>query len=432
MHRIARISVAAMLALGSGCSGSGDGASDEELEPTSTELGPEVSVTTGTRKVMLIVMNDCASCQLAQSPSAFNTKFAGPATPNVIDYYNVVSGGRFRFQNVQFGDVVNPRTAAFDTRAGVTSGQSAQEQAVRRAVLGMGDLLRSVGFSFFNYDTNGDGIISATELTLVVISNAVQGGKTIPLGALGCVTQADGWRVCSNAAYSGDREAMINVAHELGHTLGGYDIYGNWQSGVCHSRRASVMSCTGSTDEWYNFDPWHRRKLGWVQPGAWISPEPAVTTGTVTLVTPRTANSFSNLKEILSVKNPANPKESIDLERRSRSDNYDQNTVHSGVIAWYTLEHSNGLQLRQLPSLSPNAEGGDNGHFRLAPVGCVGSPLDPLSRGKANPLKSGSSYRFKWRDGTDTGWLFTIGPDSNGGTAVTISKNTTPPSCSNP
>jgi hypothetical protein len=296
----------------------------------------------------------------------------------------------------------------------------------------MGDSLRSIGFSFYQYDSNGDGVVTTNELTLVVISNAVQGGKTIPLGGLGCVNQADGMQVCSSASYSGDREAMINVAHELGHTLGGYDIYGNWKSGVCHSKRASVMSCTGSTDEWYNFDPWHRRKLGWVSPGAWIVPEPGVTAGTVRLWTPRNAAAFSNVREILSVQNPANPKETIDLERRSRSDNYDQNTVHSGVIAWYTLEHSNGLQLRQLPSLASNADGGDNGHFRLAPVNCVGSPLDPLSRGKANPLKPGSTYRFKWRDGTDTGWLFTIGSDSGASTEVSISKNAAAPSCSNP
>jgi len=59
-------------------------------------------------------------------------------------------------------------------------------------------------------------------------------------------------------------------------------------------------------------------------------------------------------------------------------------------------------------------------------------PLDPASRGLPGELKSGSSYRFKWQNGTDSGYLISVGSvNSEGLVPISYQKKNDAPSCAN-
>jgi M6 family metalloprotease-like protein len=404
-------------------------------EPIDSDLEPEVVNMSGTRKVMLITLQSCATCPLVHPEFGYYANKLSGLGSTVFGYYDTVSRGKLHFTLQRFSpNVVDPQSSAFDQRAGVTAGMTNIEKAVRRAVLGAGDALLQppLPVSFSSYDTNRDGVVSDDELTIVVVSNAATGGQN----QHPTVTMMDGIVVNTTVAFSGDREPAHNIAHELAHTLhpnqyasGAIDLYGAWDAHACHSSKATLMSCTaagGGADLWFNFDPWHRRKLGWA--GSWSTLSTTASTTTFTLQTPRAT--FTGAKEVVIVPNPNNGLEWLELERRSRADSYDQNVKAVGVIAWYTWEHTNAIQLKVMDNLT--VSGKDQAHFTLAPINCLGDPMSVSSRGKSNALKPGSSYRFKWKDGTDTGYLITVNGETDLTSSVTVAKSAAAPSCSNP
>jgi hypothetical protein len=134
-------------------------------------------------------------------------------------------------------------------------------------------------------------------------------------------------------------------------------------------------------------------------------------------------------KEHIVFSRPATREELI-VEYRKRDAAYDKDVAQEGIVFWYAQTDASG-RILQLPSTSV-ANGKDGSVFTLAPTQCFGDPNDSNSRRVTNvPYQAGSKYRFRWLDGTDTGWLFDIGSPAADGT-ITVSWSTTSsaPSCS--
>lgn len=115
------------------------------------------------------------------------------------------------------------------------------------------------GVDFAQFDTNGDLTVDTSELGLIVLDNyshGLGGVRAIP-----CVPSNGGVNVCLWGADMGGHTSLSGLAHELAHQLGTIDVYGD----SCLSLKGTLMSCpTGDT--FSSLDPWHRMRLGWVEP----------------------------------------------------------------------------------------------------------------------------------------------------------------------
>ena len=134
------------------------------------------------------------------------------------------------------------------------------------------------GFDFSRYDTNGDRTITPDELQIVIINADVPlTGTTATHPASfadggsnrwsGNADFSDGYKYRGSVAICGEGTGFATLVHEISHSLGTIDLYGA-KSRVNQS--STIMSGTISgneDDKWsINMDPYHRMRLGWVQP----------------------------------------------------------------------------------------------------------------------------------------------------------------------
>jgi hypothetical protein len=165
-------------------------------------------------------------------------------------------------------------------------------------------------------------------------------------------------------------------------------------------------------------DPWYRGKLGWVNESSTIGSNDGSATlfaeshlphGASRIVLPR-----------------AGTTEKLIFEARA-ADGYDSEVAHQGLMAWYVKEDASG-NLAWIPTIAdPNQT--DPSVFELSPSACYGDPNNPDSRGRGGSFTGGSRYRFRWLDGVDTGWLFTVNPTVDAGTTIQWQKTANFPSC---
>jgi M6 family metalloprotease-like protein len=132
---------------------------------------------------------------------------------------------------------------------------------------------KMVRFNFKQYDDNGDGKITDDELMVIVISAMDRpalstGGVNRPwVGPGGCVMTGSKVQLCTSPAILAEGTGHATFTHELLHTLGTVDIYGEFTRLY---NRVSLMGATvlGPEDEheYYQLDPWHAIQLGWTKP----------------------------------------------------------------------------------------------------------------------------------------------------------------------
>ena len=104
-------------------------------------------------------------------------------------------------------------------------------------------LLEASGFDFRASDANGDGVIENSELAIVVFTNEAKvGGKNRAaanpkFNHPDCSPTASGTRVCASVVFVTQQVNFETITHELSHSLGTLDLYGdNYVKGERFSR----------------------------------------------------------------------------------------------------------------------------------------------------------------------------------------------------
>jgi M6 family metalloprotease-like protein len=179
----------------------------------------------------------------------------GPDEPNISSYFYEASGGRFAFVK---GEIVGPLKVA--TLPVSTDGTRTLAK----------QLAASNGVKFSTFDRDGDGVISQTEATVLVIDNLSYGAGQTNENHCAVV---DGQQNCAGVSLVGVNSGFSNIAHELAHTIQQWDNYGAAGTLGCVGQNMSLASCTvlagGPSQNAFisvTPDPWHRMYWGWTQP----------------------------------------------------------------------------------------------------------------------------------------------------------------------
>lgn len=356
-----------------------------ETPDESTNLPEEISVdqredqarTSGARPLLVVLMSRPGT-SLAHDATWYRDK----KLAYVQDYFLKLSRRQFTFNVVSVVSVVDDTSV--DAAAGVVSGDSDTTKTRKRARY----LAGKQGFNFAAYDGNGDGKVTTSELTILSIDNYSEGSAQT--GTPAC-TQVNGTSVCSAVSLVGHRSRMMNYAHELSHTLTptSRDLYG----ASCLSQGATLMSCTGGSDENDNsaafLDPWHRAQYDWT--GS------SFTSGNTTggWIDLYGVGHGSGKYETLTIVSPGGS-DAVTFELRSGYTYSSEDNKAVGLFAWYQIGYTRSPY--NIASLTV-ANGRDPSLFTVGPASsCVLDPNSSQSRGKVTDLNAGE-YSIAWWDG---------------------------------
>jgi len=211
--------------------------------------------------------------------------------PSVNGYYLENSYGAFSWQRAAvLGPVTlnTNETATLFAQVSDDDGDGVNETALDSAagfryLLGL--VAARTGYNFAQWDSNGDGLITQDELSIMVIGNnshigpppnspnppgtsSSRAGANRPIGntPLAWVVTGQNVTVQSKVASLDQHASFMTIAHELSHSLGTVDLYGT----NCFSSGLTLMTCSifNSDDDrrTYHLDPWHKMQLGWLRP----------------------------------------------------------------------------------------------------------------------------------------------------------------------
>jgi M6 family metalloprotease-like protein len=109
-------------------------------------------------------------------------------------------------------------------------------------------------------DGDGDGQVRGEELTILVLddSTGADWGQAVEWSSL---PFAQGGYFRGWIAAAGGGASLFTWLHELGHTLGADDLYGN---GANH--RTSLYGAAPTLTGTIHLDAWHKLRLGWLRP----------------------------------------------------------------------------------------------------------------------------------------------------------------------
>lgn len=306
----------------------------------------------------------------------------------------------------------------------------------------------------FDDDSSG-GVRISDEVQVLIIESAggaTDGGAVRFLKDFETVNTN---RLSGFIAYSQSRSSFETHAHELAHLFGTDDIYGS----ACHSSGVTLMSCTavgrrdrveGDNEDFlpsedyeaqlYHLDPWHKMRLGWVEPDV-LDLQEIVVTG----------NYDFDGKPVIVYDSARGTNEYFMFEQRpivqvdGTYETYDANVTNSatpqpGIAVWYVKLNDDGSKNNiQITSLF-DPEKTDGSVFLLGHDGdFTGDPNDRQSRGShgvsaAERLWKEGDYRLNWlrpagepdTSLTDVGSLFTIDQTVDGNWNLAIKTNSDP------
>jgi M6 family metalloprotease-like protein len=192
--------------------------------------------------------------------------------PSVNGYFLENSYGSFSWQRA---GVIGPVSLDANETATLDSRQALDPDGVTRTGLdsraGIAYLVERIaaktGYNFAQWDDSRDGFVDQQELSLMVIGNNGQtSGANRQIGSGGQLIAGQNVTVRGRVASLDHRASFMTFVHELSHSMGTIDLYGNncWSSGL------SLMTCTiyAATDDrrTFHLDPWHKMRLGWLRP----------------------------------------------------------------------------------------------------------------------------------------------------------------------
>lgn len=202
----------------------------------------EGQLPSGSRPLLVIIANYQGTPALA--PYDWGDLVFGSIGQTLVNYYREVSNNRFTWSNAGI------LWADFSPAERMTLNR--HEQIVQSA------LAQNAGYNVLNFDANGDGTVTGSELSILIIQNLTDsGGQTLSvrLGSLSV-----------QVSIVAHRESLMTFCHEICHTLDGLDLYGNranLNTGV------TLMGATIASDSnrnAFHLDPWHKLALGWSEP----------------------------------------------------------------------------------------------------------------------------------------------------------------------
>lgn len=283
-----------------------------------------VGTLTGTRHVLFIGQN-YSNARLQNNPNYYAGLLSSNANWNVRDYFEEISGGRYSIVNRGWAgttQILDDNSTLYDERnincmawvpsegARMANGRTYTRAQYRASVcpgfrhqserLGRGtdswgrrkirwmiqSALREIDavYNFSQHDGNNGGSrdnrIEAKELIIVLVMamppepfnrstypavNQEYGG----INRNAACFAADGVRLCNDLIIVNDGVNLATLAHEIMHSIDNgspdQDLYGGGQSTGLSLKSATVGSSFNERKS-YTLDPWHRLRLGWVQP----------------------------------------------------------------------------------------------------------------------------------------------------------------------
>jgi len=205
----------------------------------------------GTRPLLLIVANFDGPPALAKR--GWESLIFTGAT-SLTEYYREVSNGRFYW-----------------TKAGILQVNFSQEErmTITRREQMIAEAVYRKGVDLADFDANDDGVVTGDELSILIIHNrADNAGQTgwvdlvLPSASSPPFYFINLRLSASDGAHT---QSFMTFCHEICHTLGATDLYGN---GNLHPS-ISLMGPTIAADSnmsAYHLDPWHKLALGWSEP----------------------------------------------------------------------------------------------------------------------------------------------------------------------
>ncbi len=309
----------------------------------------------GSQPLLVIFADFTPSARAGSTAATLYNKFFG-ATSSVKHYYETVSYGNFSITpasetNVALSGAIN------DGIVSVTLGYAHPNTASNvnnnnRQITKDALIAANAYVDFSQFDTNGNGVISATELHIIIVVAGYERSYTSsPCGAsvwghrwgLGGAVAApvlDGKTVgqtyaqfgenhCSGAVGSGHEATIGIMAHELGHDIGLPDLYDTDGSSEGIGRW-SIMAggswggVTYSGDSPSHFDPWSKYFEGWISP----------TFVTGTLVNEPIGQSATTADYYQLLSGTPTGGEYFLIENRQKA-NYDVSVPGAGLLIWH-------------------------------------------------------------------------------------------------
>jgi M6 family metalloprotease-like protein len=315
---------------------------------------------------LLVMAVDYSDVQgFEKSFAQMEADFFGTGVVTVQKFFKENSHGRFNWTN---GGVIHVRYP----------GTFAQADAVDARPVGISQAVFQ-GYDWKQWDANGNNVIEEQELGVVYLGAHPErplGGQTS--GGAYDVAGANGLRIKTRVAGMYDTSPLGIYIHEVAHLLGATDLYGS------DLRMSAGLTMMGSTvtnpvDWSVHLDPWHKMRLGWLEPSTYVLGQP--TAACYELLNAAGATAKATL-----VYDPVTgPLDYLLIEYR-RPNSLDKNLADQsgGLAVWHVQTHENFV---------PKLKRGVNGRGLDATMWNVGSPPDV-----GNPGLRGQSTL--WRDNT--------------------------------
>jgi hypothetical protein len=342
--------------------------------------------------------NDLPASELQKYRRYYEDTFFGQAVPgfignrlSVIAYYHEVSSGKFTFDRA---GLVGPLTRAFKEKKPRDVARLAIEAAANE------------NFGFKALDRDGDGRISASELTVLVISSASGVGGLADFAAAGeeIVIPGQNVRYAGRAAIINENDDFATTNRALFRAIAPQAIDLDGVPSRCFTINAnlSLMAAGNTVNSGHtlHLDPWHKMLVGWVEPRIYT----AAKAGSVELVAQHVLGKIDAKRPVLIYDQKRGPSEFFLLEYRTRSRlGFDQDVGTSGLVIWQIVLDPSGRPATALADRK-NCRGDT---LRVPTLFVRGAPNWQLGGGKAYSAGD-AAIPLKWQDGADTGVRVTV------------------------
>lgn len=350
----------------------------------SAEQGITAAATLGSQPLLVIFADFTPSVRAGSTAASLYNKFFG-ASSSVKHYYETASYGNFSITpaaetNVTLGGAINDGVVSVTlnyAHPNTASNVDDRNRQITKDAL----IAANAYVDFSQFDTNGNGVLSATELHIIVVVAGYERSYTsAPCGpsvwghrwGLGGAVSApvlDGKTVgqtyaqfgenhCSGAVGSGHEATIGIMAHELGHDIGLPDLYdtdgssqgiGNWS--IMAGGSWGGVSYAGDSPS--HFDPWSKYFEGWISP--------TLVNGTLANEPIGQSATTPDYYQLLS--GTPTSGEYFLIENRQKT-NYDASVPGSGLLIWHIDASKSGNTAECYPG-GPSCA---TNHYKVAVV----------------------------------------------------------------
>lgn len=350
----------------------------------SAESGLAAAANLGSQPLLVVFVNFTPSVRVGSTAASLYNKFFG-ASGSVKHYYETVSYGNFSIapaaeNDVSLSGLINDGivsvTLGYAHPNTASSVDDRNRQIVRDALIAANAYV-----DFSQFDTNGNGVLSATELHIIIVVAGYERSYTASpcgvsvwghrwgLGGSVAAPVLDGKTVgqtysqfgenhCAGTPGTGHEATIGIMAHELGHDIDLPDLYdtdgssqgiGNWSI----MAGGSWGGVTYAGDSPSHFDPWSKYFEGWISP--------TFVSGTLTNEPIGQSATTADYYQMLS--GTPTSGEYFLVENRQKV-NYDVSVPGAGLLIWHIDASKGGNQAECYPG-GPSCA---TNHYKVALV----------------------------------------------------------------